>query len=728
MKTSNSLKNHGLLAVVTCLFLLLSGSVLAAGNNVVIGGELLVDLNINRGLNLRLNPVGGANNGAYYWTNYGTAGGVFQSLRNPPFLTLRTNPFTYQVVGGSNALFTAGGQGMESTFTCPDEITGRTCGVGNPYTVEVWYWPNRDRGTDYDRVVCWGADTGNAGTGSGASIGYGSIGGLGYGDKHGGLDLTWSPFSPIQNWYHIVETYDGATAIFYVNGVEKSRVTGNLNIQPGRRILLGTGNQPNVNYDNTVLSANGGFSATRMHTQPLSPAAVSNNFAVGPEVLPVMEIAVRSLPASGIGVTGATLNGDLKVTTAPASTQLTFYWGTIDRGNTTVGWDHSVTLAAPHAVGTFSTAVSGLIGGVDYYYRIRATNINGDAWSKAACFKGFVPPVRLIDIRSSFLGADGPLTSWTNNGTLGGSFVTSGPANKPVTTGTNGGIKSAGFINSGAFDSGSSMQLKNGSGNFITLAATNTGLNPWTVSVWAYKYSNGVSGAPHGILSWYPQNDGQTPKLSPSLGLMWGGYDGPTEDSAVRISGLAPGLKFFWDITKPYGDPVTNTGTWHNLTWTYDGVTLAVYWDGALNTSKPWASTTPPGGEITLGAFGWDGSLLGNTIYASLNGAIGSLVWQSGALADAAAVTDLMNEINPATIIPFRVTQVRYDGLNDQIILTWNSTPGATYTIENAQQFIGNGSGTSWDNLTTGIPSGGSTTTRVIDAPQPGTYYRIRKE
>ena len=74
------------------------------------------------------------------------------------------------------------------------------------------------------------------------------------------------------------------------------------------------------------------------------------------------------------------------------------------------------------------------------------------------------------------------------------------------------------------------------------------------------------------------------------------------------------------------------------------------------------------------------------------------------------------------------ISSANYDANNDQLTLIWNSVPGATYTIENATQFVGNGAGTSWDNLTTGIPSGGATTTKVIDAPSPGTYYRIRKE
>ena len=70
----------------------------------------------------------------------------------------------------------------------------------------------------------------------------------------------------------------------------------------------------------------------------------------------------------------------------------------------------------------------------------------------------------------------------------------------------------------------------------------------------------------------------------------------------------------------------------------------------------------------------------------------------------------------------FVITTVGYDALNDQLNLTWNSLPGATYTIENTQNLV------DWDNLTTGIASGGPTTTRVVDAPQPGTFYRIRKE
>ncbi len=75
-----------------------------------------------------------------------------------------------------------------------------------------------------------------------------------------------------------------------------------------------------------------------------------------------------------------------------------------------------------------------------------------------------------------------------------------------------------------------------------------------------------------------------------------------------------------------------------------------------------------------------------------------------------------------------RITSSTYDVNNDQLCLVWNSNPGETYTLENATQLVGNGPGTSWDYLITGIASGGATTTNKVDAPAPGTFYRIRKE
>ena len=83
--------------------------------------------------------------------------------------------------------------------------------------------------------------------------------------------------------------------------------------------------------------------------------------------------------------------------------------------------------------------------------------------------------------------------------------------------------------------------------------------------------------------------------------------------------------------------------------------------------------------------------------------------------------TGILNVLG-GTVLPLRITGFTYDANNDQLILKWDSSPGAVYTIENTQNLV------DWDNLTTGISAGGITTTRLIDFPQPGTFYRIRKE
>ncbi len=82
--------------------------------------------------------------------------------------------------------------------------------------------------------------------------------------------------------------------------------------------------------------------------------------------------------------------------------------------------------------------------------------------------------------------------------------------------------------------------------------------------------------------------------------------------------------------------------------------------------------------------------------------------------------------------LELRIIQASYDANQDQLTLKWDSESGATYIIENTQEF-GNDllpipTTTSWDSLATGIASGGGTTTFQVDAPSPGTYYRIRKE
>ncbi|MEM7392329.1 MAG: hypothetical protein AAF492_08260, partial [Verrucomicrobiota bacterium] len=88
---------------------------------------------------------------------------------------------------------------------------------------------------------------------------------------------------------------------------------------------------------------------------------------------------------NGIGATmissnGATLNGSF---TSPDRGSVIFYYGTNNGGTVAGAWHDSVSLG-PIASATFSTAVTGLMEGVEYYYRTYATNAITDSWASVS--------------------------------------------------------------------------------------------------------------------------------------------------------------------------------------------------------------------------------------------------------------------------------------------------------------------------------------------------------
>lgn len=130
----------------------------------------------------------------------------------------------------------------------------------------------------------------------------------------------------------------------------------------------------------------------------------------------------------------------------------------------------------------------------------------------------------------------------------------------------------------------------------------------------------------------------------------------------------------------------------------------------------------------------WHRSDDGGATYAPVGGAVSPSYLLFPVPADIGAmfrcevslVGNLMTNLSAsATLItglPLRITTVSYDANNDRLTLKWDSSFGETYTVENSQDLV------DWDNLTTGIPSGGITTTVQIDAPSAGTFFRIRKQ
>ena len=101
---------------------------------------------------------------------------------------------------------------------------------------------------------------------------------------------------------------------------------------------------------------------------------------------------IANAAASGVTANSATLNGNL-TSTGTATTAVSVYWGTVDRGTTTAGWGYTNRLGT-RAVGAVSTNVTGLAQGATYYYRFYASNSAGVVWAdSAASFKTMSAPV-----------------------------------------------------------------------------------------------------------------------------------------------------------------------------------------------------------------------------------------------------------------------------------------------------------------------------------------------
>ncbi|MEM7390908.1 MAG: hypothetical protein AAF492_01065, partial [Verrucomicrobiota bacterium] len=119
--------------------------------------------------------------------------------------------------------------------------------------------------------------------------------------------------------------------------------------------------------------------------------------------------------ASGLGDGIATLNGTM-VTSVNADAF--FYWGLSDGGTNASMWDQAVPLG-PAPEGPFSNNLSGLIFGLEYFYRTYATNLFGDDWADSTTnFKTALPAgVLLTNGQANPVGLTNAVLNLTFNGT-----------------------------------------------------------------------------------------------------------------------------------------------------------------------------------------------------------------------------------------------------------------------------------------------------------------------
>ena len=116
------------------------------------------------------------------------------------------------------------------------------------------------------------------------------------------------------------------------------------------------------------------FTASAANAAGVAWASPSGAFRTGIPGAP----QVVNLPASGIGATLATLNGQV-LTSGGEPTSVILYYGPTDGGTNAGSWAGRIPLGLQS--GTFQQTVSGLSAHTSYYYTAEATNVAGVSWA-----------------------------------------------------------------------------------------------------------------------------------------------------------------------------------------------------------------------------------------------------------------------------------------------------------------------------------------------------------
>jgi len=127
--------------------------------------------------------------------------------------------------------------------------------------------------------------------------------------------------------------------------------------------VLATGLLANTKYYYAYRAANSyGTNWTSASFWSAGPPAVANTGGADPTI------------------GAATLQGSLG---NESSADVTIYWGTGDGGTNKGAWEHGIALGQTDGNRPFALDVTGLLYGIQYYYRAYATNAYGDDWASA---------------------------------------------------------------------------------------------------------------------------------------------------------------------------------------------------------------------------------------------------------------------------------------------------------------------------------------------------------
>ncbi|MCX6929674.1 MAG: DUF2341 domain-containing protein, partial [Verrucomicrobia bacterium] len=203
-------------------------------------------------------------------------------------------------------------------------------------------------------------------------------------------------------WQHVAATYDGSMIRLYVNGQYVGGTPKSGNLQPtARDVRIGGRDTSDLGefyygiLDEVRVSA---VARSADWIRAERDTVVNEAFCRFGDVLPtqpLLPLVANPLGATNLLATSATLTG-LLVSTGAAPSSVWFCWGESDAGTNYSAWSHHTALGLC-GTGPFSAAVTGLVPETVYFYRCRATNTYGEAWSGAQAFTAFAPRLSVAD-------------------------------------------------------------------------------------------------------------------------------------------------------------------------------------------------------------------------------------------------------------------------------------------------------------------------------------------
>ena len=222
-----------------------------------------------------------------------------------------------------------------------------------------------------------------------------------YGDTGGCVDFDLDPSlagrNAIEAVYRVVtdqansgyETYSAAQ--FNANPASSSNAFQTL--ECGHAYIIVLVNGLTIDIPEFIVSTSDNTSGGVI--TPPSPTSTPT-----PTPTPTLTPASTGLPdvsaaaATAITHVGATLNGNLDDAGGGTGTEVIFYWGTTDGGESTAvpgDWDSGLTLGLLPA-GPFSLGV-GCAASTTYFYKFRAVNAIGTVWAATQSFTTAAVPV-----------------------------------------------------------------------------------------------------------------------------------------------------------------------------------------------------------------------------------------------------------------------------------------------------------------------------------------------